>query len=254
MTESTPGDCRSFIRYFTVTVCAPEAEQSAIGHAITLSKPLRVKKIAKNGSFYGYAVNGTPADCVKIAIRCLLKERPQMVISGINHGPNLGSDIMYSGTVSAATEGTILGIPSIAVSIAAYEKQNFRCAAKAAVDIARLIAETGLPDATLLNVNVPALPARQIKGIKITKQGRSLYKEDFVKRTDPRGRTYYWLTGKVKWVKKPADSDIKAVEEKYISITPLRLDLTEYGFIEQLKTFKFNQKQKSTDFSQRNEC
>ncbi|MBU4305324.1 MAG: 5'/3'-nucleotidase SurE [Candidatus Omnitrophica bacterium] len=226
---------RRLHKKFKVTVCAPEAEQSAIGHAITLNKPLRVKEIYKSKKFYGYAVDGTPADCVKIAIRCILKEKPQMVISGINHGPNLGSDVMYSGTVSAATEGTILGIPSLAFSLATYENYNFRFAAEFATLLATKIKKTGLPDGVLLNVNVPSVAADRVRGVMITKQGRSFYKESFLRRVDPRGRKYYWLTGKVKWLKKPKDSDIKAVEERYISVTPLQFDLTDYRYVDILK-------------------
>ncbi|MFH1458930.1 MAG: 5'/3'-nucleotidase SurE [Candidatus Omnitrophota bacterium] len=218
-----------------VIVCAPEAERSAVGHAITLSKPLRVKKILRNKKFFGFAVNGTPADCVKIALRSLLKKTPQLIVSGINHGPNLGSDIMYSGTVSAATEGTILGIPSIAFSLAAYENHNFSFAAEFSRVLVKKIAKIGLPDGVLLNVNIPGIPRSEIRGVKVTKQGRSLYVEKFVKRIDPRGRLYYWLTGKVKWLKKPKDSDIKAIEDNFISITPLQFDLTHYGFLEELR-------------------
>ncbi|MFH1061355.1 MAG: 5'/3'-nucleotidase SurE [Candidatus Omnitrophota bacterium] len=224
---------------FDVTVCAPEAEQSAIGHAITLSKPLRVKKIVKNKKFFGYAVNGTPADCVKIAVRCILKQKPQMIISGINHGPNLGSDIMYSGTVSAATEGTILGIPSLAISLATYENHDFSFAADFACALAKKFGKKGINDGILLNVNIPSIPKSKIKGVKITKQGRSLYKEEFVKRLDPRGRIYYWLTGKAQWVKKADDSDIKAIEDGFVSITPLQFDLTAYKAIEDLKKIQF---------------
>ncbi|MBU1045195.1 MAG: 5'/3'-nucleotidase SurE [Candidatus Omnitrophica bacterium] len=229
----------SLSKKFEVTVCAPEAEQSAIGHAITLSKPLRVKEIIKNKKFFGYAVNGTPADCVKIAVRCILKQKPHMIISGINHGPNLGSDIMYSGTVSAATEGTILGIPSIAISLATYEKHDFSFAADFACTLAKKFEKKGIEDGVLLNVNIPSVEKSKIKGVRITRQGKSLYKEEFVKRLDPRGRIYYWLTGKVQWIKKTDDTDIRAIEENFVSITPLQFDLTAYRAIENLKKIKF---------------
>ena len=225
---------------FNVTVCAPETEQSAVGHAITLTKPLRVKKISWGGSFYAYAVNGTPADCVKIAVRSILKKAPDLVISGINHGPNLGSDIMYSGTVSAATESTILGIPSIAISLAAYENLNFNFASEVAYKVAKQVSQTGLPDGILLNVNVPAIEKREVKGTLITSQGRSLYKEDFVERSDPRGQIYYWLTGKVQWRKKPVGSDIKAVEDGYVSITPLQFDLTAHDYLDRFDNLMKN--------------
>ena len=224
---------------FDVTVCAPEAEQSAVGHAITLSRPLRVKEIIKNKKFFGYAINGTPADCVKIAVRCILKQKPDMIISGINHGPNLGSDIMYSGTVSAATEGTILGIPSMAISLATYENHDFSFAAEFASSLAKKIKKNGVESGVLLNVNIPGIAKSKIKGIRITRQGKSMYKEEFVTRLDPRGRKYYWLTGKVQWFKKSDDTDIRAIEDKYVSITPLQFDLTAHQAIEKLKKNKF---------------
>ena len=224
-------------RRHVVTVCAPEAEQSAIGHAITLSKPLRVKEVRKNGARYGFAVNGTPADCVKIAVRALMDTPPDMVISGINHGPNLGSDIMYSGTVSAATEGTILGIPSLAISLATYTRFDFRPAATTVQQLIRLFPVKSFPDGVLLNVNMPAVALRDIRGMIITQQGRSLYKERFVRRIDPRGRVYYWLTGKAHWLRKPYNSDIKAIEDNYVSITPLQLDLTAYNAMEKFASF-----------------
>ena len=229
---------------FDVTVCAPESEQSAIGHAITLSRPLRIKTVDKNKEFFGYAVDGTPADCVKIAVRCVLKKLPDLIISGINHGPNLGSDIMYSGTVSAATEGMILGIPSMAVSLATYENQDFSFAADFAAQMAGRFEKEKIPEGVLLNVNVPPLPKDQIRGVKITTQCRSMYKEDFIKRKDPRGRTYYWLTGKVQWFDKSENSDIRAIERGYVSVTPLQFDLTEYNVIGDLKKIKFDLKKK----------
>lgn len=226
-------------KQFRVTVCAPETEQSAIGHAITLNKPLRVRKVYKENKIFGYAVDGTPADCVKIAVRCILKQKPDLIISGINHGPNLGSDIMYSGTVSAAAEGAILGIPSLAVSLATYVNHNFNFAADFVCHLVTLLKSTTIPKGVLLNVNIPSVPRRKIKDIKITEQGRSLYKEEFLKRVDPRGRNYYWLTGKVKWIKKPQGSDIKAIEDKCVSITPLKFDLTDYNSLKKLDAFNF---------------
>ncbi|MCK5346923.1 MAG: 5'/3'-nucleotidase SurE [Candidatus Heimdallarchaeota archaeon] len=228
---------------FDVTVCAPESEQSAVGHAITLTKPLRIKKVSRNGSMYAYAVTGTPADCVKVAIRSILKQTPDLVISGINHGPNLGSDIMYSGTVAAATESAILGIPSMAVSLAAYENLKFNFAAEIALKLARNVIKSGLPNGVLLNINVPAIEKSKVRGSLVTCQGQSLYKEAFLKRVDPRGRIYYWLSGKVHWRKKSEGSDIKAIEDNYVSITPLQFDLTSHKYLKDLKTiFKNNVK------------
>ena len=222
-----------------VSVCAPEAEKSAIGHAITLNSPLRIKKVYRNKKFYGHSVDGTPADCVKIAVRSILKERPQLIISGRKHGPNLGSDIMYSGTVSAATEGTILGIPSIAISLASYINNDFDFAADFANSMVKKIKKKGLPAGTLLNVNIPSVKKRRIRGVMVTKQGQSLYQENFIRRDDPRGNSYYWLSGKVKWLSKPDGSDIKAIEQRYVSITPLKFDLTDHKAIADLKEMNF---------------
>ncbi len=222
-----------------VSVCAPDAERSAIGHAITLNRPLRIKKVYRNKKFYGHSVDGTPADCVKIAVRSILKEKPQLIISGINHGPNLGSDIMYSGTVSAATEGTILGIPSVAISLATYDNHDFDFAADFASAMLKKIKKKGIPAGTLLNVNIPSIKKNMIRGVMVTKQGKSLYQEKFIRRDDPRGNSYYWLSGKVKWLSKPEGSDIKAIEQGYISITPLKFDLTDHQAIEALKEMDF---------------
>ncbi|MCM8812971.1 MAG: 5'/3'-nucleotidase SurE [Candidatus Omnitrophica bacterium] len=222
-------------RRHAVTVCAPEAEQSAVGHAISLSRPLRVKDVRKNGRFYGYAVDGTPADCVKIAVRTILKQRPDLVVSGINHGPNLGSDVLYSGTVSAATEGVILGIPSLAFSLAAYGRLDFRVAAGIAAALVGRATRLHMPSGTLLNVNIPAVGRKKIRGIAVTTQGISCYAENFVRRTDPRGRVYYWLTGKARWRRKPEDSDITAIEDNYVSVTPLQFDLTDHAYRAQLR-------------------
>ena len=218
-----------------VTIVAPDAEQSAVGHAITLSQPLRVKEIMRNRHFYGYAVNGTPADCVKLGVRAILKSKPDIIVSGINLGPNLGTDVIYSGTVSAATEGTILGIPSFAISLVTYKNPDYEYAASFARRLIRLIARQGLPQDTLLNVNVPAVPKDKIKGVKITHQSKSRFIEVFDKRKDPRERTYYWLTGEMSRMEGDGEADDVAVKENYISITPIHFDMTDYGYLGELK-------------------
>ncbi len=180
-----------------VTVVAPDTERSAVGHAITLSDPLRVKKVTSGNKFFGYATTGTPADCVKLAIRAILRKRPDIVISGINLGPNTGYSVLYSGTVSGATEGAILNIPSFAISLATFENPDYRVAAGFAKKLARLIMNNkGIPQGTLLNVNIPAVAKKNIKGVKIVRQSRTAIEERFDKRQDPRKRTYYWLTEK----------------------------------------------------------
>ena len=176
-------------------IVAPETEMSAVGHAITLTSPLRVREIAKEGALFGHAVSGTPADCVKIAIQELLPLAPEIVLSGINLGANVGVNVLYSGTVSAATEGAFLGIPSAAISLATHQQPDFRFAAEFAKEVIAFMVKSGLREGTALNVNVPALPPDQIKGISITRQGTSRFVERYERRSDPRGNVYYWLMG-----------------------------------------------------------
>ena len=223
-----------------VTVVAPDTERSAVGHAITLSDPLRVKEVKRNGKFFGYATTGTPADCVKLAIRAILKKRPDIVISGINLGPNVGYSVLYSGTVSGATEGAILGIPSFAISLATFENPDFSFAAAFAKKLVHLIKENkGLPLGTLLNVNIPAVKVSKIKGVRIAEQSKTAIKERFDKREDPQKRIYYWLTGEVIKSDGQFESDIEAIRRNYISITPIHCDMTDYAFMDNLKAWKF---------------
>jgi|Deesub1362B_J571_1020462.scaffolds.fasta_scaffold06332_2 5'-nucleotidase len=224
-----------------VFIVAPASEQSAVGHAITLLSPLRVWPFYKNGEFFGYAVSGTPADCVKIAYWALLEEKkPDLVISGINHGSNTGINVIYSGTASAATEGTILGIPSFAISIATYEEVDFSFAARFARKLATIVLEKGLPPRTFLNVNIPPVPEEEIRGVAITRQGMAVYREKFDRRVDPHKKTYYWLTGhKINLEKEPPDADDVAIMQNKISITPIHYDLTNYEALNELKEWKF---------------
>jgi 5'-nucleotidase len=217
-----------------VTIVAPDSERSAVGHAITLSDPLRVKPIEKDI----YSTTGTPADCVKLAIRAILKQKPDIVISGINLGPNTGYSVLYSGTVSGATEGVILGIPSIAVSLGTFTDPDYSVAAHYAKKIAFKVLKEGLPKGILLNVNVPAVPKSKIKGIRITHQSKKAFIEKFDKRIDPRKHIYYWLTGEVIDLEGEESSDIDAINANYISITPLHCDMTDYGYLEKIKDLK----------------
>jgi 5'-nucleotidase len=221
-----------------VTVVAPDTERSAVGHAITISDPLRVKDAYRRMKYFGHAVSGTPADCVKIAVRSILKQKPDLVVSGINLGPNTGFSVLYSGTVSGATEGSILGIPSMAISLGTFVDPNFTYAASFAARIAKLIHEKGLPAGTLLNINIPAVESAAIKGIKITKQGKTPIIESFEKRVDPRNHTYYWLAGEVIDLKGDEDTDILALKEGYISITPLQWDMTQHSFMDELRKWE----------------
>jgi 5'-nucleotidase len=217
-----------------ITVVAPSIERSAVGHAITLSDPLRVDSHERNGSFFGYAVNGTPADCVKIACGAILASMPDMVISGINLGPNTGINTIYSGTVSAATEGSILGIPSFAVSLGTYQNPDFQYAAKFGRKLAEKMIGKTMPRGVSLNVNVPACRENEIQGVQITRMSLAIYEEDFDKRIDPRGRIYYWLTGQRNHFETDLSVDVAALRANRISITPIHYDLTRYDFLKTL--------------------
>jgi 5'-nucleotidase len=218
-----------------VTVVAPDKQQSAVGHAITMNYPLRVKEFKKNGKFFGFAVQGTPADCVKLAVRAILKRAPDLIVSGVNHGSNTAISIIYSGTVSAATEGTILGIPSIAVSLTTYAAADFQYPAQIARKLALLIGKHGLPSGTLLNVNVPPLKPKDIKGVLITRQGKAIWNDTFDLRRDPNNREYYWLTGGLEKVDTDIEFDEAAVQNRYVSITPIQYDLTDYKMLDAMK-------------------
>lgn len=217
-----------------VTVVAPLVEKSAVGHAITISDPLRVVEVERDGEFFGYAVNGTPADCIKLGVQCILENKPDIVISGINLGPNTATNIIYSGTVSAAAEAIIMGIPAMAVSLTSFTSHEFAYAGKIANQITKEILKHGLPKETLLNVNVPAVLEKDINDIVITKQGKGRYQEAFDKRIDPNNRTYYWLTGKKMLLDKDANVDDLAIMNNNVSITPIHYDLTNYNFLEEL--------------------
>jgi len=221
-----------------VVVVAPDAEKSAVGHAITIVDPLRATRIERENGFWGYAVNGTPADCVKLAYFALLDRRPDAVVSGINLGSNTGINVIYSGTVSAATEANILGMPSFAISLATYEKPNFKPAANFAVKLLPLVIKNDFPARTFLNVNVPNVPEEQIRGVVVTNQGMAMYDDNYDTRKDPRNRTYYWLTGTKINTNEGIETDDGAIARNYISITPLQYDLTNYAFLDRLRQWK----------------
>ncbi len=221
-----------------VTVVAPLKEQSAVGHAITMQIPLRVTEFYKDGQLFGYAVNGTPADCVKMGIRNIMQDSPDIVVSGINHGSNTAVNIIYSGTVSAAREAAIMDVPSIAISVTNHAATDFVLAGKVAKLLALEVSKKDLPLGTLLNVNVPDLPEEQIAGIHITKQGRSKWDDIYEERQDPYGKNYYWLTGNLVEVDTEIETDQIAIKNNYISITPIHFDLTDYKTYEKMKTWK----------------
>lgn len=216
-----------------VVVVAPERQQSGASHALTLSNPLRSNLIEKDV----IAVDGTPTDCVLLAMRGLLEQRPSILVSGMNHGPNLGDDVTYSGTVAAAFEGTLLGLPSIAISVCSWDECQFDAAERFATTIAKRVLEHGLPEGTLLNVNVPSIPPEEIKGVKVTKLGKRVYRDAVVKKTDPRGRAYYWIGGQPPIWCSGEETDFEAVEEGMVSITPLQLDLTDYKSLHTVRTW-----------------
>jgi len=220
-----------------ISVVAPEAEQSAVGHAITLSNPIRIKRVRRNAHFEGHAVAGTPADCVKLAVTLLLDRRPDLVLSGINLGPNAGISVLYSGTVSAATEGTILGIPSMAISLATYTDPHWDTAARVARRLAQDVLARGLPDGTLLNVNVPNRPPDQVRGLAVTRMGRSRFAEIFHPRTNPRGDTYYWMDGELQITGDTEGTDIQALADGWVSLTPIGFDLTHEAGLNHLNTW-----------------
>ncbi len=215
-----------------ISIIAPDREQSASSHALTLHRPLRVRKIAERVM----SVDGTPTDAVLLGVHGFLKKKPALVVSGINHGPNMGSDVMYSGTVAAASEGTFLGIPSIAISLATWSQaESFATAARVAQNLVRGLIRKGLFENTCLNVNVPALPYEKLKGVRITRLGKRVYRDVIVEKTDPRGKLYYWIGGEEPTWEHDEASDFTAVEEGYVSVTPLTFELTDYKRIVDLE-------------------
>ena len=215
-----------------VFVVAPDREKSSIAHSLTLHRPLRVEKIRKNF----YAVDGTPADCIHLGVHALLPKRPRLIVAGINKGGNLGDDITYSGTVSAAFEGTLLGISSFAISLVARSHFKFNVAARFALRVARTIIKRGLPKETFLNINIPNVDEEKIRSYKITQQGRWIHNGNgVIEKMDPRGKKYYWIGGGRSLYDQERNTDMEAVSKSYISITPLNLDLTNYSSIRELK-------------------
>jgi 5'-nucleotidase len=219
-----------------IYVVSPDRERSGTGHSITVYEPIKVKPMELAGAKCSWTVGGTPVDCVKLALARLIKENIDLVVSGINHGSNMGTDVLYSGTVSAAAEGVILGCPALAVSLDSMEiNADFNHTAKFTRRVIEKVMEMKLSRETLLNVNVPALAPENIKGVRITRLGVRNYDNLFDERQDPRGNTYFWLGGGVVIEEQEPDSDVAAVQDGYISITPIRLDLTDYGLIEEYR-------------------
>jgi 5'-nucleotidase len=228
-------------RLGNISVVVPETEKSAVAHAINLFTPLKIRNIEIEKGWKAYVVNGTPVDCVKIGVNSILKKKPDILVSGINPCFNLGMDVLYSGTVSAAAEGAILGIPSISISIGGYQNLHFNSAAAIAVEVIKKIDKNPFPKDTILNLNIPNLPANEIKGVRLTYQSEARFKEEYEERKDPRGGSYFWLKGIFQEVDGEKGSDVETVKNGYVSITPLHLNLTDRNFLSRLKKEKFEE-------------
>jgi 5'-nucleotidase len=233
-----------------VSVVCPDRERSATGHGLTLHQPIRAEIVESifHPTVKAWACDGTPSDCVKLALWALLESPPDLVLSGINHGANLGTEILYSGTVSAAMEGLIEGIPSIAFSLTSYTSKDFQPSADFAKILVGQIEKSPLPELMLLNVNIPSVKWEEIVGVKLTRQGVRRYVDVFDKRVDPRGKTYYWLTGEVLEDVEPPIGlnlsqsipiDVRVIRENYISITPLQYNLTYARGLSELSQWEF---------------
>ena len=219
---------------YTVPIVAPDSQRSATGHSITLFEPLFITKHSTDQGI-GYAVSGKPADCVKLAVQGEVIPRPDLVISGINNGPNLGTDVFYSGTVSAAMEGVLLGIPALAVSLASFSAADYLPGANFVVKFLR---ETTI-DRGLININIPPTPEKEWKGVRVTKLGKAVYENVFEHRKSPFGKEYYWQAGTVSR-EMDQETDLFAVQEGYVSITPMHSDLTDYQRIKELSQLEAN--------------
>ncbi|MGI6684740.1 MAG: 5'/3'-nucleotidase SurE [Bacillota bacterium] len=231
---------RALCKIADVSVVAPSYERSATGHGITVHKPIRAEKVRLKGSDgEHWSVVGTPADCVKLALEALLKDKPDLVVSGVNHGANLGTDVLYSGTVSAAIEGMINGLPSVAVSLNDDAALDFTFAADFTAKLCTLLRLKGFPPSTLLNVNIPGGESKTIKGVRVTRLGSRHYINTVEARKDPRGREYFWLAGDVVNVAGDGDTDVDAVRNNFVSVSPIQFDLTNYRVIDTVKSWGF---------------
>lgn len=224
-----------------VVVVAPDSPQSAMGHAITINNTIFVNQVHFDSELKGeYSSSGTPVDCVKLAVNEILKQKPDLCVSGINHGSNSSINVIYSGTMSAAVEAGIEGIPAIGFSLLDYDwNADFEPIKKAIRTITTEVLLNGLPDGVILNVNFPKLKEEEIKGIKVCRQAKALWMEKFDKRKTPQGKDYYWLTGEFVNQDKGEDTDEWALEQGYISIVPVQFDLTAHHAIQKLNTYKF---------------
>ncbi|MGB0649547.1 MAG: 5'/3'-nucleotidase SurE [Rhodothermales bacterium] len=225
-----------------VIIAAPLQEMSAVGHAITMRDPVRARPWpfrGPSGQLTAYAVSGTPADCVKLALDKLVPRQPDLVVSGINHGPNTAVNVIYSGTVSAATEAAILGIPAIAFSYCRWGSGDFEASGRVAQQVVQQVLDNAFPPGILLNVNIPDIPYEQLKGFMITRQAQARWEEQFSERLDPFDRPYYWLSGTFVNMDEGTNTDLWAVDNGWVSITPVQHDLTAYRAMESLQQWSW---------------
>jgi 5'-nucleotidase len=223
-----------------VEIIAPDRERSAVGHAITLHEPLRIHSVALNAHYRGLAVNGTPADCVKLGICEVLPERPELVVAGINPGANVGVNINYSGTVAAAREAALFGLPAIAASVEGRAVVNYDEAAAFVARLAERVRRRGLPRGTFINVNFPNRPLREIRGVRISRQGCGEFPDRFEKRQDPRNRVYYWQGGDRQIFEADPDIDGAALAQDFIAITPVKCDMTDYAALAEMQNWDWH--------------
>jgi 5'-nucleotidase len=222
-----------------VTVLAPDRNWSVSGHVKTLSKPLRVQPARLSDGSEGLSSDGAPSDCVALALLGVVKDKIDLVVSGINPFPNVGHDVTYSGTVTAAMEAVIGHVPGLAVSLDTGHTADYGPAARLAVRVARQIIEHGLPPYTLLNLNVPGLPEADLRGLRVTRQGLTVYRDELVTRADPRGAPYYWIGGQAPFGHPEAGTDFEALSAGWASLTPIQLDLTAHGWLDALRQWQF---------------
>jgi 5'-nucleotidase len=218
----------------SVTVVAPDREQSATSHSLTLHHPLRSRR-ASDGTI---VVDGTPTDCVILAVNALLEKRPDICLSGVNHGPNMGEDVLYSGTVAAAMEATVLGVPSVAISYAGPDFESIEAWKSPLVELlSKVIRRKDFPESTLLNINLPPIPPSEVQGVRVTSLGERRYADSITRALDPSGREYFWIGGGAAEWRGNGASDFRAVEDGFISVTPLHLDLTNYSLLEEIRSW-----------------
>ncbi|HOW26719.1 MAG TPA: 5'/3'-nucleotidase SurE [Bacteroidales bacterium] len=227
--------------YGRVCIVAPQEPMSGMGHAVTVRHPLRLRKLEEEEGFSRYSCNGTPADAVKLGIQVVLRSKPDLLVSGINHGSNASINILYSGTMAAVLEGVISGVPSIGFSLADYSYHaDFSACAKYVRIVVENVLNHGLPAGTCLNVNIPPVAADRIRGVRICKQGQGMWMEEFDERKDPHNREYYWLTGAFASIPNGRDTDDWALENNYVSVVPAHMDLTAYPAIELIKKWSWD--------------